>query len=222
MDKGPEGRAARSADGNGSPPACSPVLRRHRTAATSLGIAPPSEGLFTAGSETYTALPALEPAVRFNISVSSMFKNFTLAMVVAVFMAPLSLEAATSVFKCTINGSVSYQNDPCPSGSPRKLPNVDQLNAERQKAPPQAGDRGDAPWPSAASVKSLASNPNGAARAPVPSDAGGVNSFKCDGRVYCSQMTSCAEAKYFLSHCPGVKMDGDRDGTPCEKQWCGR
>jgi len=44
--------------------------------------------------------------------------------------------------------------------------------------------------------------------------------FRCDGRVYCSQMTSCAEAKYFLSNCPGVKMDGDRDGVPCERQWC--
>ena len=45
-------------------------------------------------------------------------------------------------------------------------------------------------------------------------------SFKCDGRVYCSQMTSCAEAKFFLANCPGVKMDGDNDGIPCERQWC--
>jgi len=44
--------------------------------------------------------------------------------------------------------------------------------------------------------------------------------FTCDGRVYCSQMTSCEEATYFLQHCPGVKMDGDHDGIPCEKQWC--
>jgi len=44
--------------------------------------------------------------------------------------------------------------------------------------------------------------------------------FRCDGRTYCSQMTSCAEAKYFLAHCPNVKMDGDHDGIPCEKQWC--
>jgi hypothetical protein len=42
----------------------------------------------------------------------------------------------------------------------------------------------------------------------------------CDGRTYCSQMTSCAEAKYFLAHCPNVKMDGDHDGIPCEQQWC--
>jgi len=43
---------------------------------------------------------------------------------------------------------------------------------------------------------------------------------RCDGRVYCSQMTSCAEAKFFLKNCPGVQMDGDNDGTPCEQQWC--
>ena len=45
--------------------------------------------------------------------------------------------------------------------------------------------------------------------------------FKCDGRKYCSQMHSCDEAMYFLEHCPGVKMDGEGDGVPCEKQWCG-
>jgi hypothetical protein len=44
--------------------------------------------------------------------------------------------------------------------------------------------------------------------------------FRCDGRIYCSQMTSCEEATYFLQNCPGVKMDGDNNGVPCEKQWC--
>ena len=44
--------------------------------------------------------------------------------------------------------------------------------------------------------------------------------FKCDGRTYCSQMTSCAEATFFLKNCPGAKMDGNNDGVPCEKQWC--
>ncbi|MGE7959149.1 excalibur calcium-binding domain-containing protein [Pseudomonas sp. NPDC089530] len=44
--------------------------------------------------------------------------------------------------------------------------------------------------------------------------------IKCDGRQYCSQMTSCAEAKQFLQHCPGMRMDGDNDGIPCESQWC--
>ena len=46
-------------------------------------------------------------------------------------------------------------------------------------------------------------------------------SFTCDGRTHCSQMTSCAEATYFLQNCPGTKMDGDNDGVACESQWCG-
>ena len=40
--------------------------------------------------------------------------------------------------------------------------------------------------------------------------------FSCDGRQYCSQMTSRAEAVYFIKHCPNTKMDGDNDGRPCE------
>ncbi len=48
----------------------------------------------------------------------------------------------------------------------------------------------------------------------------GTSQFKCDGRTHCSHMTSCAEAVYFLQHCPNTQMDGDNDGDPCEKQWC--
>lgn len=46
------------------------------------------------------------------------------------------------------------------------------------------------------------------------------SNFQCDGRVYCSQMKSCEEATLFLKNCPGVKMDGNNDGVPCERQWC--
>lgn len=44
--------------------------------------------------------------------------------------------------------------------------------------------------------------------------------FQCDGRTHCSEMKSCAEAEYFLEHCPGTQMDGDGDGRPCESQHC--
>ena len=44
--------------------------------------------------------------------------------------------------------------------------------------------------------------------------------YRCDGRLHCSQMSSCAEAKWFLNNCPGTKMDGNNDGVPCEQQWC--
>jgi cold shock CspA family protein len=50
--------------------------------------------------------------------------------------------------------------------------------------------------------------------------AAATPNFRCDGRVHCSQMTSCAEARFFLQNCPGTKMDGDGDGVPCEQQWC--
>jgi hypothetical protein len=55
---------------------------------------------------------------------------------------------------------------------------------------------------------------------PAPSTGASGTVYKCDGRIYCSQMTSCAEATYFLQNCPGTKMDGNNDGIPCEKQWC--
>jgi len=45
--------------------------------------------------------------------------------------------------------------------------------------------------------------------------------YRCDGRQHCSQMTSCEEARYFLRNCPDPRMDGDRDGIPCEEQLCG-
>ena len=43
--------------------------------------------------------------------------------------------------------------------------------------------------------------------------------FQCDGRMHCSQMTSCAEARFCIQYCPNPKMDGDRDGVLCESQW---
>jgi hypothetical protein len=44
--------------------------------------------------------------------------------------------------------------------------------------------------------------------------------YHCDGRTYCSQMTSCEEATFFINNCPNTKMDGNNDGVPCESQWC--
>lgn len=55
---------------------------------------------------------------------------------------------------------------------------------------------------------------------PVPQRAEPATGFRCDGRTHCSQMTSCAEATWFINHCPGTQMDGNHDGVPCEQQWC--
>jgi len=55
---------------------------------------------------------------------------------------------------------------------------------------------------------------------PARATAAPSKNSRCDGRTHCSQMTSCAEAKFFLQNCPGTKMDGEGDGIPCERQWC--
>jgi hypothetical protein len=60
--------------------------------------------------------------------------------------------------------------------------------------------------------------PANASPRPLPA----ATTFSCDGRTHCSQMTSCAEATFFLKNCPGAQMDGNRDGVPCEQQWCTR
>ncbi len=41
--------------------------------------------------------------------------------------------------------------------------------------------------------------------------------FSCQGKVHCSEMISCKEARFYLRNCPGVKIDGDHDGIPCER-----
>ncbi|MDR7335793.1 cold shock domain-containing protein [Roseateles asaccharophilus] len=56
--------------------------------------------------------------------------------------------------------------------------------------------------------------------APREQSAAPIQSFRCDGRAHCSQMTSCAEATWFINNCPNTQMDGNGDGVPCEQQWC--
>ena len=46
--------------------------------------------------------------------------------------------------------------------------------------------------------------------------------FRCEGKARCAQMSSCAEATFYLKSCSGTEMDGDGDGVPCESQHCGR
>ena len=63
-------------------------------------------------------------------------------------------------------------------------------------------------------------NPTVTSQSVLITQSASTPSFACDGRQHCSQMTSCAEATYFIQHCPNTKMDGNHDGIPCEKQWC--
>jgi hypothetical protein len=131
-----------------------------------------------------------------------MLKLSSLLAVVAALVFTATGVGAAPANKCVVNGTVTYQEGACASDQVRKPPTVQELNADEKKR--RAAAVGTSPDKAAPAAPNVASG------------------FSCDGRQYCSQMKSCAEAKYFLANCPGVKMDGDRDGVPCEKQWCAR
>ncbi|MDO8997662.1 MAG: thermonuclease family protein [Sediminibacterium sp.] len=40
--------------------------------------------------------------------------------------------------------------------------------------------------------------------------------FSCGTKKYCTQMTSCEEAKFYLKQCGLGRLDRDGDGVPCE------
>ncbi|WP_287182496.1 excalibur calcium-binding domain-containing protein [Mesorhizobium sp.] len=56
----------------------------------------------------------------------------------------------------------------------------------------------------------------------APSSKGGwspriAQSWSCQPRLTCSQISSCDEARWYLESCPwGGKLDRDSDGIPCE------
>jgi hypothetical protein len=39
---------------------------------------------------------------------------------------------------------------------------------------------------------------------------------KCGSKKYCKEMSSCAEAKFYLTQCGLSRLDRDGDGIPCE------
>lgn len=129
----------------------------------------------------------------------------SLLIAIAGLVDAFSGAEAAPINKCVVNGTVTYQQGPCPSERVRKRPTIEELNAAEKKRP-------------AAAASSAAPAAEGESAAPPVVSSGS----RCDGRRHCSQMTSCAEAKYFLANCPGVKMDGDGDSIPCEMQWCSR
>lgn len=57
-------------------------------------------------------------------------------------------------------------------------------------------------------------NPTTAITTITSANSGG--GFSCAGKKTCGQMVSCAEAKYYLDNCGVSKLDGDKDGIPCE------
>ena len=71
------------------------------------------------------------------------------------------------------------------------------------------------PWEWRHGGKGLAStNQMRTMAAPATSNAG---HFQCGAKLYCREMSSCAEATYYLKVCGLRRLDGDGDGVPCER-----
>ena len=50
-------------------------------------------------------------------------------------------------------------------------------------------------------------------REPHRNNQGG---FACNGKRFCREMSSCAEARFYLRQCGVGRLDRDGDGVPCE------
>ena len=68
-----------------------------------------------------------------------------------------------------------------------------------------------------AALAALLASPASAQRTAAPRDAPGQPSWRCGEKTYCTQMSSCAEAMFHFRQCGLTRLDGDRDGIPCER-----
>lgn len=57
---------------------------------------------------------------------------------------------------------------------------------------------------------------SGSSQIITPPPSTNSSGFTCAGKTLCGQMTSCAEAMFYLNSCGVSRLDGDKDGTPCE------
>lgn len=52
--------------------------------------------------------------------------------------------------------------------------------------------------------------------APRSAPANSGEPFSCSGKRFCREMSSCAEAHFYLRQCGVASLDGNSDGQPCE------
>ena len=78
---------------------------------------------------------------------------------------------------------------------------------ETERCPPWDWRNGACPITSAAPAASPAVS------APKAATSSG---YACGSKRYCREMTSCEEAKFYLTRRGVGSLDGNRDGVPCE------
>lgn len=133
------------------------------------------------------------------------------------FILLYAADSPGGVYKCTdAKGHVVYSDTACDNKADRKIPDLKPLAEVKaeQLTSSTLTDKIKGLFHSSSGSEPESSQPLSNRAEPTR------QKFVCDGRVYCSQMTSCEEATFFINNCPDTKMDGNNDGVPCEKQWC--
>jgi hypothetical protein len=134
-----------------------------------------------------------------------------------VSMLLYAMDSSGAVYKCTdAKGHTVYSDTACDSKVDRKVANLKPLAEVKNEQSPTSkiADKVKGFFQGDSNSEHLDSAPTTSL---VEHQA---QKYACDGRTYCSQMTSCEEATFFINNCPDTKMDGNNDGIPCEKQWC--
>ena len=137
-------------------------------------------------------------------------------MFVLVFAVLYSVNSHGGIYKCTdAKGHVIYTDTACSTKAGRQAVEVLPI----QEAPHSSIF--SAPIEKIKGfIKSFSNDRTTSSELPAYAPLAKQQTYQCDGRTYCSQMTSCEEATFFINNCPDTKMDGDNDGVPCESQWC--
>lgn len=143
----------------------------------------------------------------------------TIAKLLIVFCMTYSINSFGGIFKCTdANGHIIYSDTACGTKDDRQTVDL--------AAPEQTSELATSSFFSAFTeklknlFKSFSNQPVSTAKNSASAPQVSLQSYQCDGRTRCSQMSSCGEATFFINHCPNTEMDGDHDGIPCESQWC--
>lgn len=143
-------------------------------------------------------------------------REFLFRLLLLLFAVACPINSSSAIFKCTdISGHIVYSDTACDTQANRQTLDIQpkQEIANEHSIFSVISEKFENFLKQFTSDRTLNSDLSG-------NPLVGPKSYQCDGRTRCPQMTSCDEAIFFIKNCPNTEMDGDDDGTPCEKQWC--
>lgn len=84
----------------------------------------------------------------------------------------------------------------------------------KQRVLAQTAGQGLAAFASVGNIPVRLTAPPALQKGAAPAASSAVT-FTCGKKRYCKQMSSCAEARFYLTKCGAKRLDGNRDGIPC-------